>query len=486
MCSDDDPVAQLDRALDRLVDADPGVLAGGDAVVALSRQLARLEAVAARASAAFERRGEWRADGARTADAWLAVRCREPVGTARRRVALGRVLPGLPVVEAAGLAGGVGSSAVELLARARTEATAAALREDEAKLVGHARTLHPRAFARVVAYWRQLADPDGAEEEAAALHEARHLHLSSSFQGRWFLDGVLDPVGGEVVATALARIDEELFRADWAEARAQHGELASVDRLARTPATAAGRRPGGAGPPGHGCPRRGSSRPSAAVHRARRPRDPPRAHLRAGSLPHRGGTGRPGAVAQRGPRRAGRLRRGRARARRRPSAAVLLRCRAPGRRGAGPGVHVALLRGACRGLRGRPRGPGRRGRPDPGRERPAGVRVPQPLVGSTTTLTPSGCPNPVGAPAGARARRRRRGARGPPPPGGLRRPRPHGLSGAGPPAPNGGRGAGPRSAARRRRGPAARQRATRRAGPPLRPPRRTRGTGRPRAARPSG
>jgi hypothetical protein len=47
---------------------------------------------------------------------------------------------------------------------------------------------------------------------------------------------VLDPVGGEVVATALARVGDELFRADWAAARAEHGDAATADRLGRTPA----------------------------------------------------------------------------------------------------------------------------------------------------------------------------------------------------------------------------------------------------------
>jgi len=235
MGTDGDPLQQLTRALDRLVAADPTCLADGHAVVALSRQLTRLEAVAARAGAAFDRSGRWQADGARTPEAWLAVRCSLPVRTARRRVALGRALCHLPVAERAWLAGEVGSSAVELLARARTEATAAALSEHESELVAHARALPPGAFARVVAYWRQGADPDGAEDEAAHRHDARHVHLSSSFEGRWLLDGVLDPIGGEIVATALAQVDDELFRSDWAEARAEHGEGATVEALARTP-----------------------------------------------------------------------------------------------------------------------------------------------------------------------------------------------------------------------------------------------------------
>ena len=32
------------------------------------------------------------------------------------------------------------------------------------------------------------------------------------------MDGLFDPINGEIVANALQRIDKELFEADWAEA----------------------------------------------------------------------------------------------------------------------------------------------------------------------------------------------------------------------------------------------------------------------------
>src|SRR5829696_10363049 len=236
MCSDGDPLEQLARALDRLVEVEPATLGDAEALEGLHRSLSRLEAVATRAAAAFERRGDWRVDGARTAAAWLASRCSLPEATARRQVQLGRALPHLPVAESAWLAGDLGSSAVEQLARARTDATAEQLATDEPQLVHLARELHPRAFARVVAYWRQAADADGAEDEGQALVAARRVHLSSSFEGAWFLDGVLDPISGEIVATTLARVEQELFAADWAEARAASGDAATVEHLARTPA----------------------------------------------------------------------------------------------------------------------------------------------------------------------------------------------------------------------------------------------------------
>ncbi|HVL29029.1 MAG TPA: DUF222 domain-containing protein, partial [Acidimicrobiales bacterium] len=100
-----EPTSQLVAALDGLCDADPTSLAAGETVVELHRQLERLAAVVTRATAAFDSEREWEADGARTAGAWLAARCRLPVAAARRRVRVGRALRTMPATEGAWLAG---------------------------------------------------------------------------------------------------------------------------------------------------------------------------------------------------------------------------------------------------------------------------------------------------------------------------------------------------------------------------------------------
>ncbi|HZB72613.1 MAG TPA: hypothetical protein VE395_10770, partial [Acidimicrobiales bacterium] len=137
MCRNGDPLQQVVSALDALVEADAARCADRDAIVALHRQLERLEAVVTRATGAFEREHEWEVDGARTASSWLAVECSLPVRVARRRVQVGRALRDLPVAEAAWLEGAVSGSAVGLLADARTEVTADAMARDEAMLVDH-------------------------------------------------------------------------------------------------------------------------------------------------------------------------------------------------------------------------------------------------------------------------------------------------------------------------------------------------------------
>jgi len=142
----------------------------------------------------------------------------------------------MPKVEEAWLAGDIGVAQVAQLAEARTPSTSECFERDEAILAEHARVLPYRHFVRAVAYWRQLADPDGVEDAAAAQHRARRLHLSAGFDGAWFVDGVLDPISGAIVDRALRRIDEELFASDWAEAKARVGEGVCGADLARSPA----------------------------------------------------------------------------------------------------------------------------------------------------------------------------------------------------------------------------------------------------------
>lgn len=216
--------------LDRALGVDVGGLTDAelaDAVVEVHRAEARLAAVKARLVAGFDARHAYAADGAQTAAAWITHRCGVPAGQARGEVTLARSLRCLPAL-ARGLADGqVGVAQAQAIARHHRNArTSDALARDEGLLVEHARALPWRSFVRVLAYWAQLADPDGCESGAEDRRHRRHLHLSQTIEGMWVLDGVLDPVAGATVAAAIRRIDDELFAAD----------RRAGDLLARTPA----------------------------------------------------------------------------------------------------------------------------------------------------------------------------------------------------------------------------------------------------------
>src|SRR5437870_4955862 len=118
------------------------------AFVALHRELARIEAVTARASAQWDAKQEWAADGARSGAAWLAAKLRVPKEQARRTLRLGRAMRNLPCAAAAWLAGRVAGAHVSALAAARTSYVAEAMARDEAELVDEATRLSYRGFQR--------------------------------------------------------------------------------------------------------------------------------------------------------------------------------------------------------------------------------------------------------------------------------------------------------------------------------------------------
>ena len=228
-------MAALTDAIDALVAADPSSLADAESVVALQRQLARLEAVAARSTAAFDAAGEWAVDGARNATAWLATRWRLPKPEVRRRLRAGRACRQLPGLAAAWEAGNVAVAHVGLIAGWLQPRCAETLQRDEAVLADKAATLSFADFARVLHYWGQMADPDGAEEADALRRERREVYLAASFEGMWMGRITLDPISGGIVSRELERIEMRHFDVDRAEARERLGREPSIDELERTP-----------------------------------------------------------------------------------------------------------------------------------------------------------------------------------------------------------------------------------------------------------
>lgn len=203
---------------------DRDALAGaitGSMVVALIAQAHRVQALAARAAAAFDRSGAWADDGARTAAAWLGVECRLSRREAARTISLGAAADALPHLGDAWADGQVGAPHVGAMAALLAPRTREALERDEAMLTDHARTLPYEDFRKVLAYWAHLADPDGCEESQLAREGRRRVSLNQSFEGQWFGDMCLDPIGGAIVADELGRIEKELFDADLLEAQAR-------------------------------------------------------------------------------------------------------------------------------------------------------------------------------------------------------------------------------------------------------------------------
>ena len=235
-------VANYRGALKELLSLDP--LAAdpwemGNCVV--EWEAARPQAVAVEATMLlrFERSQEWRADGSKSLASWLAARSKTPKRVLGRLVVLARRLAKMPKVKDALGEGKIDRSAAEELGRlvdSPRQRVRSAFVEAEEELVRWASEMREDDFARATAMWRDSADPDGGEDQASKDFDNRKVHLSKSFNGNWFLDGRFDPIGGGELAEALRRIEEELFKTDWAAAKDLHGDGVKVEDLARTPA----------------------------------------------------------------------------------------------------------------------------------------------------------------------------------------------------------------------------------------------------------
>jgi hypothetical protein len=225
----------LTEAIDRLHGSDPSVYADPESIETLQRQLARLDAFVTEATAAFDAAGNWVPDGARSATAWLVARCRLPKAQARRLVRRGRALRHLPACSRAFTEGDITAAQVDVVAELRTESTEDALARDEEMLLSQARTLRYASFVRAAAYWKQLADPDGAEDDDHTKHGQRHVYLEASLGGMWLGRITLDPIAGSIVSGELERIERAMFEADWAEARHKLARDPLVADLVRTP-----------------------------------------------------------------------------------------------------------------------------------------------------------------------------------------------------------------------------------------------------------
>ncbi|HVM41152.1 MAG TPA: DUF222 domain-containing protein, partial [Acidimicrobiia bacterium] len=231
-------LAPLAAAVDGMVALDLHSLSDDELsalLVGLEREVSRLEGVRARMVSRWDARKVWTLDRARSAASWLARRCRIPLKVARRQVWLARSLRDMPATARALCEGDIGADHAGRLARAAGH-DRDAFERDETMLLGYARDLSFPDFDRAMAYWEQLADPDGVEDDAAAQYALRSLHLSQTMRGTWYLDGVADAISGTIVNDVLTRIEDELFEADWAEAKAVHGDDTRAEHLARTPA----------------------------------------------------------------------------------------------------------------------------------------------------------------------------------------------------------------------------------------------------------
>ena len=231
-------VDELERSVKELAALDAHGLSDAelrDAQVDLARLAAAFTAAQARIAVVWDQRRVWDADGAKSGAAWLARETREPKGVCASRLRLGRALRDMPLVDAAWSAGDITLDHVRRLAGIRNRRTRAAFARDEAILVEAARTTTFNQFHQVVEYWQQHADPDGTDQSDLDRRDRRRVSLAETFGGSYSGSILLDPISGASFSNELGRLEQELFDADWANAKNRLGHDPVVGDLERTP-----------------------------------------------------------------------------------------------------------------------------------------------------------------------------------------------------------------------------------------------------------
>src|SRR5438552_6899149 len=131
---------------------------------------------------------------------WLRFNCRLTQNVASDRVAIGEKLAAMPLSEDALYNGEIG---IQHLATMAKTARAVGKEFDEKRLLPLAKKHSPGKFYHESLHYRHSVRPQEVASEQADLAENRALSMSTAEDGCLILQGVLDPVGGAALRTAL-------------------------------------------------------------------------------------------------------------------------------------------------------------------------------------------------------------------------------------------------------------------------------------------
>ena len=151
----------------------------------------------------FQRRGGHLAEGAPSAVSWLRHNCKMSSTSAADRLCVGKELESLPQVAQALAAGEIGYQSTSVLCHLRDQLGEKRELFVEGEMLELARKHTVKDLRFLCLHARHAADPDGFFKDAEADFSRRRLQISQMADGMHVIDGVLDPVGGAAVKTAL-------------------------------------------------------------------------------------------------------------------------------------------------------------------------------------------------------------------------------------------------------------------------------------------
>jgi Domain of unknown function (DUF222)/HNH endonuclease len=170
-------------------------------VVVLRRLVDGLEVEWTRRIAHLERSDVTALEGHTSITAFLKDRCRMSGARAQRAVSLSHRLPALPFVAKALETDDLSFDQVSVFTHL-PDHLSDELAGAEVMLVNAAAPLTVADTRRLVEYWKTAVDGPGCEATVAELEERRYLHASRTFEGMVKVDGLFDPVTGDLILTA--------------------------------------------------------------------------------------------------------------------------------------------------------------------------------------------------------------------------------------------------------------------------------------------
>jgi hypothetical protein len=143
---------------------------------------------------------------------WIRHNCRLTQQAAADRIKIGEKLPAMPQTENCLYTGELGIQHLAVMAR-----TAVAIGDafDERDLLPMAKKLSPGRFYFESLHYRHSLQPQEVAAEQADLAENRRLCLSTAEDGCLVLNGILDPVAGAEVRSALEELAKPIGKYDY-------------------------------------------------------------------------------------------------------------------------------------------------------------------------------------------------------------------------------------------------------------------------------
>ncbi|HEY0829626.1 MAG TPA: DUF222 domain-containing protein [Candidatus Dormibacteraeota bacterium] len=160
-----------------------------------------LQLKAARLAAEMAGTRLWDRAGFNNAGDWMRFHCHVTNPVAWDRICVGERLEQMPESEQAVYEGEIGYAHLRVMARTADAVGTKAF--DESKLLPLAREHSPGKFYYKALHYRHSVDAKAYSDEQSELVENRRLSLSTAEDGCLLISGVLDPVGGAAVRTAL-------------------------------------------------------------------------------------------------------------------------------------------------------------------------------------------------------------------------------------------------------------------------------------------